>query len=101
MPRAWCRRPPAAGSPRAAPLPRSSSRKEGDRVDLDAESVTGEARDLDRRARWSMAAEDTRVDLVHPRELLHVHEKHAAADHVLHAGPRRRQDRRDVLQYLL
>ena len=48
-----------------------------------------------------MVAEHARVDGVHLLELAHVHQEHAAAQHVLQAGAGGLENRLHVLQALL
>ena len=71
------------------------------RIDFDAKVLARERGDLDGRAGGAVAAEYSRVDLVHARELGDVDEEHAAAQHVSEAGTARLQDGGDILQRLL
>src|SRR5712691_5995380 len=59
-----------------------------DRVDLGAQTLTGQAGHLHGGARGPMVAEHARVDAVHLRELPHVDQEDAAAQDVLQAGAR-------------
>src|SRR6185503_6985012 len=58
------------------------SRTIRDAVDLDAQPLARQRGCLNRRARGTMLAEHAFVDAIHLPELLHVEEKHAAAQHV-------------------
>src|SRR6185295_18828773 len=81
-------------------LPPSGGRKQRHSVDLDAQPLARQPRHLYGGPRGTVRAEDARVDLVHPRELLHVDDEDAAADDVLQRRASRLEDGRDVLQHL-
>src|SRR4249919_3602550 len=71
-----------------------------DRINFDAQALTGEPGDLHGRARGTMIAEDARVDRVHRLELAHVHQEDAATEHVLQPRAGRLENRLHVLQAL-
>src|SRR4051812_29126098 len=95
----WC--DPASDSRIVAHRPGSGSGDVSDGVNLHPQSFAGETRDLHGGARRAMLAEHARVRRVHRLELAHVHQEHAAAQHVLKPGAGRLENGLHVLQALL